>query len=406
MRDGVWDPRVPVEASAYAWRERPVLKPSARAQANAGPGIVDLFCGGGGFSMGFAHAGFCPVLGVDHHMPSTETYSRNHPTAATILGDIRSIADELIVEALGAGDVAVVTAGVPCQGFSRSNRKRYDEDPRNYLFWEFIRVIGFLQPSYVVLENVSGMRTTKGGAFVSEIRHAIAEVGYRTDVRVLNAADYGVPQIRNRIFFLGARPAYPIRWPLPTHGPVVGTRYLTVADAIGDLPPLESGEAKASYESPPRTPYQVQMRGSNKVLHNHEAPKHHKSTVMRIASTEPGQPMYPRFSQRIRLSLEQPSPTIVAGGIRPQFFFGHPTQPRGLTVRERCRIQSIPDSCVIAGGIVQGRVQTGNAVPPLLARAIAGQILSGLNGEGDNGTYYEPSREDIQTRASQMGPWQ
>lgn len=106
-------------------------------------------------------------------------------------------------------------------------------------------------------------------------------------------------------------------------------------------------------------------------LQNHEAPSHPDSTVKKIAKTAPGKPMYPKFKQRIRLAWDIQSPTQVSGGIRPQFQFGHPEDARGLSIRERCRLQSFPDSYTIYGGIVQGRVQTGNAIPPLLARAVA-----------------------------------
>ncbi len=110
---------------------------------------------------------------------------------------------------------------------------------------------------------------------------------------------------------------------------------------------------------------------TNNKLTNHKAPNHPKDVIDKIKNTEPGKPMYPKFKQRIRLAWDIQSPTQVSGGIRPQFQFGHPSDCRGLTIRERCRIQSFPDNFVVVGGIVQGRVQTGNAVPPLLAKAIA-----------------------------------
>ncbi|MBC7333697.1 MAG: DNA cytosine methyltransferase, partial [Actinobacteria bacterium] len=316
---------------------------------------------------------------IDIHKPSMETFLHNHPRTMGILGDIRKIPDDLVVDLLSGIEVKVLMAGVPCQGFSLNNRKRNPNDPRNYLFWEFIRFVKLLKPDFLVLENVSGMKSTANGSFVVEIEKQIKIAGekigkrYRVEHRILNAADYGVPQIRKRLIFLASAEGYPIVWPEPEFG-TPERPYRTVFDAIGDLPPLKPGEKKSFYTTPPQTEYQKLMRNGSIVLLNHEAPKHPQSTVERIKRTKPGEPMYPRFTQRIRLSWDKLSPTQVAGGIRPQFQFGHPRDPRGLTVRERARIQSFPDWYQFFGGVVQGRVQTGNAVPPLLAKAIAERI--------------------------------
>lgn len=389
----IWDPRVPVEDNYHNWNADPQI--SEADLPGDGPWLVDLFCGAGGFSVGLGRAGFRPLLGVDIHRPSIDTYRRNHPGVATVLGDIRKVDERTIRALIGARSVALVTAGVPCQGFSLSNRKRWERDTRNFLFLEFVRVVRLLRPAYVQLENVSGLVSTSDGAFVRDISAAIAELGYSVESRMLNAADYGVPQRRERIFFMGARAGHPIAWPAPTHGP--GREpYRTVRDAIGDLPPLGNAETKDRYDAKPQTEYQRLMRGNCTQLLNHEAPAHPRSTIEKIARTRPGEPMYPRFRQRIRLDWDQPSPTQVSGGIRPQFSFGHPGQPRGMSVRERCRIQSFPDHCFICGGIVQGRVQTGNAVPPLLAEAIGEMIFAGLHG-------HAPRRRALPKKPAQLG---
>ena len=164
------------------------------------------------------------------------------------------------------------------------------------------------------------------------------------------------------------------------------------------MPPLEAGQRKNEYDEAPVTEYQKHMRGNCRILKNHSAPNHPQEVIKKIASTKPGMPMYSKFKQRIRLNPNEPSPTQVSGGIRPQFQFGHPTQARGLSVRERCRIQSFPDSFEIFGGIVQGRIQTGNAVPPLLAKAIARQIIRSLKGE-------KPTEESISREAAQVELW-
>jgi DNA (cytosine-5)-methyltransferase 1 len=153
---------------------------------------------------------------------------------------------------------------------------------------------------------------------------------------------------------------------------------VTVWEAIGDLPLLEPGESKAEYTTEAHSAYTRLMRAGASRLFNHEAPSHDERTLKRIASARPGEPLYESFKQRVRLDPNRPSPTVVAGGIRPQFFFAHPFQNRGLTVREQARLQSFPDTFVFEGGMVQGRALTGNAVPPLLAEALAEAIKRAL----------------------------
>lgn len=361
-----------------------------------GPTVVDLFCGCGGFSCGFGSTGFNVLLGLDLHAPSAKTFKSNHPSSDVIVGNIKDVTEGMVLEAVGGRRVDVVTAGVPCQGFSLNNRKRWDDDERNFLFREFIRVVQILEPEVILLENVSGLRKAAHGAFEKEISEAIEQSGYDVQFNMLNAADYGVPQKRQRIFFLGARPGTEVWWPKPTHGDGKDRGHLTVWEAIGDLPQIESRGSASEYDTEPFSDYQREMRGECKKLLNHTAPSHPPEVIEKIRNTPPGQPMYPKFKQRIRLHPDQPSPTQVCGGIRPQFQFGHPKLSRGLTVRERCRTQSFPDHYEIFGGTVQGRVQTGNAVPPLLARAIGRQIVGMLNGN-------PRPQNAISAVASQMG---
>jgi DNA (cytosine-5)-methyltransferase 1 len=159
---------------------------------------------------------------------------------------------------------------------------------------------------------------------------------------------------------------------IKTHGPETQQEYVTIKDAIGDLPSLNTKETKTNYLKKPFSDFQQLMRlNTNETVSGHTSPNHPISTIERIKNTIPGEPMYDRFNQRIRLAWNILSPTQVSGGIRPQFQLGHPKDNRGLTIRERCRIQSFPDDFVVEGGTVQARVQTGNAVPPLLAKAVA-----------------------------------
>ena len=245
---------------------------------------------------------------------------------------------------------------------------------QNFLFKEFIRFVEHLKPRAVVVENVSGMRSAGNGSFVKEIEQAIAKAGgMHVHSRMLSAQDYGVPQKRNRLIFVGLKEGvFDFDRVVKTHGPGTDKPFVTIKEAIGDLPLLGNSEVAHRYACGAMCSYQKEMRRqAPKVLHNHRAPKHPAATVRRIAKTAPGKPMYPRFKQRIRLDWNGLSPTQVSGGIRPQFQFGHPSDPRGLTIRERCRLQSFPDRFIVEGGLVQGRIQTGNAVPPLLAKAVA-----------------------------------
>lgn len=391
----VWNPSVPVERSVYYNEGEPIAyRPIARKQVDLDlPTIVDLFCGCGGISTGFEMAGYKAILGVDIHGPSLASFRVNHPQAAAVLGDVSKLSEEDVRSLIGDVQPTAISAGVPCQGFSMSNRKRWQEDKRNFLFKEFVRFVEMLNPDVILLENVSGMRSTKGGQFIRDITQAMSEAGegYVVESRLLNSADYGVPQTRRRLIFIGHKAKgsseYRFTWPEPTHmKQELGQQrlfetkpaYITVGDALGDLPSLERGTSASKYAKrlSEASAFARLMRGSKRTFTNHEAGKGTQETSNRVARTKQGEPMYPKFKQRIRLHMQQPSPTLVSGGIRPQFQLGHPLDARGLTVRERARLMSFPDDFVFEGGTVMGRVQTGQAVPPLLAKAVAEQALA------------------------------
>lgn len=378
----VWSNSVPVEKSSYL--QDGDVRYFNREGVEPEPGklrMLDLFCGAGGFAVGAAWSGFQSVFGVDHLEPAMATWMHNHPHALGCLGDIRKVDPHevrRILEEHGIDHVDLITGGVPCQGFSRANRKHTDTDERNFLFLEYMRFVSEFNPPYIILENVSGMRSTAGGHFEDEIKRYMEGLGYIVTVKLVNAAAYGVPQVRQRLLFVGVRRDCGLAAPYTFPAEPFADHFRTVEDAISDLPPLGNHETRSDYASPPRCDYQMFMRGVDQNplnepvqrLSNHSAPNHPQETIDKIAQTPPGEPMYPAFQQRIRLCMDRPSPTQLAGGIRPQFQFGHPTQARGLSIRERARIQSFPDCYVFLGGTVQERVQTGNAVPPLLIHAI------------------------------------
>lgn len=370
----VWDTSVKVEENGYYWNEEPVFKKGTNIDTDKLI-VAELFCGCGGTSLGFEMAGFETVLGCDIHTPSIQTFQANHPNCSTITGDIKKVNPEVIKELLNGRQLDVLIGGIPCQGFSLNNRKRHENDDRNFMYKEFARFVEVLQPKVVVLENVSGMKST--GSFVSDIETHLSEIGkMKVKSKLLYAPDYGVPQRRTRLVFVGIRGEdFDFEDIIKTHGPETEKAYVTIKEAIGDLPSLKSKETKTGYATKPFSDFQKLMRlesdGSSMNITGHTAPNHPPATIERIQNTKPGEPMYERFKQRIRLAWDILSPTQVSGGIRPQFQLGHPEDDRGLTIRERCRIQSFPDNFVVKGGTVQARVQTGNAVPPLLAKAVA-----------------------------------
>lgn len=369
--DNIWDKSVKVEENSYYWKGTPIVT-NGTISDNKKPLVVELFCGCGGTSLGFEMAGYEIVLGCDIHQFAIKTFKHNHPNAWTILGDIKKVNPVEVKQILGDRQIDVLIAGVPCQGFSLNNRKRHEDDERNLLYKEFIKFIEILKPKAIVLENVSGMKST--GTFVNDIEQDLSRAANMSvKSQLLSAADYGVPQKRNRLLFVGVQDnIFDFNKIIKTHGEGTSQPYVTIKEAIGDLPSLQPKESKDFYATPPLSGYQKLMReNSSEILTCHIAPNHPADTIEKIKNTKPGEPMYPKFKQRIRLAWDIQSPTQVSGGIRPQFQFGHPEDNRGLTIRERCRIQSFPDNFYVHGGIVQGRVQTGNAVPPLLAKAVA-----------------------------------
>lgn len=383
QKKSIWDKQTKVEENGYYHHGSPTLFKGKISGKK--PLVVEVFCGCGGTSLGFEMAGYEIGLGIDIHAPSIATFKKNHPNSFAILGDVKKINISDVKEIIGKRKIDVLIGGVPCQGFSLNNRKRHENDDRNFLYLEFLKFIRELRPRAVMLENVSGLKSTANGKFVEAIKKGVEDSGdYKVAHKLLYAPNYGVPQKRERLVFIGLSKEidkeFDFEKIVKTHGPGIKKPYTNIKDAIGDLPSLKPGEEKYEYASAPYSDYQKLMRKNNKTnkLKNHKAPNHPEDTIRKIADTKPGEPMYPRFKQRIRLAWDILSPTQVSGGIRPQFQFGHPEDTRGLSIRERCRIQSFPDNFIVEGGTVQGRVQTGNAVPPLLAQAVAKTLLTYL----------------------------
>lgn len=368
--------------------------------------VIDLFCGAGGLSEGFRQAGCHVLAGNDYDQAAGETFKATHSEAVFLPGPIQnhSAADFLRAAGLKKGELDVLVGGPPCQGFSVYNHQRGLHDERSGLYREYLRVVEGLSPKWVVLENVTGMTSAGGGATVGAIIEGLEGLGYTVDKRILKAEEYGVPQERRRIVFIGNRMGLPIVWPEKTHGE--GLRPLvTVQDAIGDLPHLNNGEDKgtAPYAKPAFSEYQRMLRGNCTHVLNHSAPKLSKINTDRMQHIPAGGswrdiptellPAGMKKAKRSdhtkrygRLRWDGLSSTILTKCDLHWGAYIHPEQDRSLTVREAARFQSFPDWFEFKGSRTEQFVQVGNAVPPLLGRKIAESILqsAGIAASAEN----------------------
>lgn len=248
--------------------------------------VIDLFCGAGGLSEGFRQAGFHVALGNDVDRLAGETFARTHTDADFFPGPIEEIKSKDLLDAAGVrkGELSCLIGGPPCQAFSVYNHQRGLHDPRSRLFREYLRVVEDLRPKWIVMENVTGITSVGRGKPVREITSSLGKLGYEVDLLVLRAEEYGVPQERRRIFFIANCTGETIAWPEPTHGPGL-ERFVTVWDAIGDLPQLVNGEdpgGPVPYRTAPKCEYQALMRGTAKRVANHAAPRLSKINLERM----------------------------------------------------------------------------------------------------------------------------
>ena len=355
--------------------------------------VVDLFAGAGGLSLGFEKGGFRVVQAVEHNPKTAETYRYNHPGTDLLEDDIQSLDPFACLQRLGLrrGDVTVLTGGPPCQGFSESNRRtRTLDNPRNYLFEEFLRFLDVIRPVWFVMENVAGLLTLAKGTILQQIINGCDRLGYRADVSVLNAADYGVPQIRRRLFIIGNRLDLPIRFPTPSHG-AWEKPYVRVCDAVRDLPELENG-ASIDYLPYKRghqlTSYQRKMRAAHEgpLVQGNLVSCNSQKISLRYQHIAPGQ-NWEAIPQDLMDNYEDTSrchtgiyyrlkwevPAKVIGNFRKNMLI-HPEKHRGLSIREAARLQSFPDKYPFLGSIGFQQQQVADAVPPLLAEGVAREV--------------------------------
>lgn len=389
---------------------------------------MDTFAGAGGFSLGFMMEGHFDIIGaIEQDLWAAETFKANHPETEVIMKDIREVSDLALAEKF-SGRVDILLGGPPCQGYSIANINHGDpKDPRNSLFMEFLRVARVLSPKVVVMENVPNIvnAKTKNGEFViGIIKDELTKLGYEVRSSILSATDYGVPQIRRRLVVIASKEHLSQFYPTPEYTVTNDTapslfsilkKGPTLWDAISDLPDIDArgGQPVMEYTIPPQNEYQTMMRQGSDKVYNHTAMKHSKRMVERMAhirwgesSADVPKEMMPHkrsgngilsessYDQNNRRMFPyKPCHTIAAS-----FYanFVHPFKNRAFTPREGARIQSFPDWYVFKGRATtpsrkllerEGRLddlhlcqynQIGNAVPPLMAKAIASNLYQQL----------------------------
>jgi DNA (cytosine-5)-methyltransferase 1 len=380
------------------------------------PKAIDLFSGAGGISLGLSNAGFNVILCSDIDEGCARTHQRNFPRVPFLQRDFEALSGRNLLDAAGIepGGLDLLIGGPPCQGFSIIGQRNV-WDPRNGLFKKFLQFARDLQPKAVVIENVSGLATLNKGAVLRDIGRACGEAGYAIECAELLAAQYGVPQMRWRMFFIGWRFDLARRggFPKPTHGrrgigDLVPNRtivrediegFVTIKDAIGDLPAIEAGECFERYTRKPRTAFQKAMReGAPEKLANHYAARLSHQNMDRLRLIKPGEDwrslpreLLPCGMQRAlrkdhtrryrRMKWDGIARSIITRFRDPKSGeYIHPEQHRTISIREAARIQSFPDWFVFEGTLSQQYDQVGNAVPPLLARAVGLEILALLGG--------------------------
>lgn len=371
------------------------------------PSVLDLFAAPGGMSCGFKEAGYKIVAVLDKDPWGCKTLTHNFGSNGTVV--IQGNIERLMV----SGRVDVVVGGPPCQSFSvvgrpkinhlkeYSNRSRFIDDKRNRLYKHFVKVVESMQPVFFVMENVPGMLSYRGGRVKDQVLEDFKRIGYSTDMKVLNAADFGVPQVRHRAVFMGNRLGvenpFPDGYhydPQDEHSPedIRGlSPHLTVRDAISDLPPLRAGEGEDEMDYQPAsalTLYQRWAREGATKLYNHRARRHSERDRKLFRMLKPGEKMVDLperlqpyrsdiFKDKIRKQRwDRPSTAILAHMQKDCLMYVHPAkrQARSFTPREAARLQSFRDRYRFMGPMTQQFRQVGNAVPPLAAQAIAAAI--------------------------------
>lgn len=344
---------------------------------------IDLFSGAGGMSLGAEMAGVFVSHAIEKNLYAAETYKINHRNTNVINADICDL-QKLPVDCKNWP--SVLFGGVPCQGFSTSNRRTNNRsNPQNWLYKEFIRMLRLSSPEWFVFENVTGLMDFESGNFFKTILLDFEDLGYNCSYEVLNAVDFGVPQNRSRLFIVGSKKGKKIELK-----PQEKSRKVTVGDAINDLPYLENGACVdiMPYRTSIANDYVKSLRGSLLKCTGNLVSKNSELVLQRYNYIHQGENWKAIPSELMQnykdtslchtgiyYRLVESEPSVVIGNYRKSMII-HPTQNRGLSVREAARLQSFPDNYVFKGSIGFQQQQVGNAVPPLLAKHVFEKIVN------------------------------
>lgn len=348
---------------------------------------IDLFSGAGGMSLGAEQAGIEVKYAIEKDKYAAETYQVNHKNTIMINQDICHI-DTDILEL--DGRACVLFGGAPCQGFSTSNRRTNNRNnPQNWLYLEFIRFLEKINPEWFVFENVTGLIELESGCFFEKILYDFESNGYKCSYAILNAADFGVPQKRSRLFIVGSRMGIKVDL-LPKKL----VKIVTVREAFQDLPTLYNGANidVMPYACRAANEYAKSMRNDLEKCSGNLVSKNAQYVIERYKHVQQGQnwtAIPDRLMQNykdlskchtgIYYRLLEDSPSVVIGNYRKNMLI-HPYENRGLSVREAARLQSFPDRYIFKGSIGYQQQQVGNAVPPLLARHVFQTIIESMKG--------------------------
>lgn len=351
--------------------------------------IMDLFAGVGGLSYGF---GILPEFNIvaanEIEKDISIAYSLNHPDVKMMNCDIGSLTEEIISETLDGQTIDLVIGGPPCQSYSTLGKRQMDD--RANLFMQYKRILQIIKPRAFVFENVVGILSMDKGRLFEKVKNEFEDLGYTLKHGVLDAADFGVPQHRERVILVGIKGDNNFIYPDPTHGEGLKP-YVTLRDAIGDLPVLKSGQSKSYYETAANNDFLRFVRSnSDDIVTEHSAPKNGAHLIRIMEALKDGQskndlpeeirPKSGYGNTYAKLWWEKPSTTITRNFACPSSSRCiHPRDSRAMSIREGARLQSFPDDYKFYGADGMKRLEIGNAVPPLLSVAIAKNMLKALN---------------------------
>lgn len=346
--------------------------------------LIDLFCGAGGFTIGFEMEKFESILAIDKWDDAVNTYNYNRKNKDALSIDINDYSDNMLIDLKKRyKEVTGVIGGPPCQGFSMVG-KREVGDERNSLYLQYVRFVRTVMPKFFILENVKGLLSMEGGIYKEDIVKRFSELGYNVCYKLLRASDYGVPQSRERVFFIGLRKDIFgdtfFDFDKVEKKPMVSTY-----DALCDLPSLDNNENPSVYKTEPQNNFQRMMRRGSKTILNNDKTEHSEQTIKIISMVKDGGNIkdLPEEFYKVRnynaafkrMNSKLPSGTIDCG--HRNYF--HYSENRIPTARESARIQSFPDTYFFTGNKGSQYTQIGNAVPVLLSNAIAKVIVSYLD---------------------------